>query len=223
MPDYDVNGWDEKLFQLIPDLLINNNNQVVADNSACWINFTSLCLPEINFDILNLNETLIMTITEMGKTTSRGLEEYEWTEYFFPSFDDCDVYAEATISEEQDSGMIKTTTYGNNYFPAPYTNYNDGSANFCLYSGPLYKYMTHIVPFEDGSWVYFVWDSSNIDNLENLVESGWYDDTDPPPNTIPQDFVSLMAERPNLYDLNHDFDIVLSGDEFTDSFITLEE
>lgn len=222
LPDYDVNGWDEKLFLLIPDLLINNNNQVVADNSTCWINFTSLCLPEINFDILNLNETLIITITEMEKTTSRGLEEYEWTEYFFPSSDDCDVYAEATISEEQDSGMIKTTTYGNNYFPAPYTNYNDGSANFCLYSGPLYKYMTHVVPFEDGSWVYFVWDSSNIDNLENLVESGWYDDTDPPPNTIPQDFVSLMAERPNLYDLNPDFDIVLSGDEFTDSFIALE-
>lgn len=223
LPDYDVNGWDEKLFLLIPDLLINNNNQVVADNSACWINFTSLCLPEINFDILDLNETLIITITDMEKTTSRGLEEYVWTEYFFPSFEDCDVYAEATISEEQDSGLIKTTTYGNNYFPAPYTNYNDGSANFCLYSGPLYKYMTHIVPFEDGSWVYFVWDSSNIDNLENLVESGWYDDTDPPPNTIPQDFVNLMAERPNLYDLNPDFDILLSEDgSATDSGITLD-
>ena len=218
LPDYDVNGWDEKLYIQIPDILINNNNQVVSDTSTCWINFTSLCIQEINFDLINLNNATIYTTTEMSKTTSRGLEKYEWDEYFLSSIGYCDIFASTSISENIGGGLKKVTDYTNNYWPASYTNFGDGSANYCLYnSGTLYKYMQHFIPFEDGTYVNLQWDSNAIDNLENLQESGWYDDEDPPPNTIPQDQVNLMADRPDLYDLYPDFDVA-SGQPGTEEF-----
>ena len=218
LPDYDVNGWDEKLYLQIPDILINNNNQVVSDTSTCWINFTSLCIQEISFDLINLNNTSIYTTTEMSKSTSRGLEKYVWDEYFLESIDYCDIYASTSISEDIGGGLKKLTDYINRHWPASYSDFGDGSANYCLYySGTLYKYMRHYVPFEDGSYVNFLWDSNAIDNLENLQESGWYDDEDPPPNTIPQDQINLMADRPDLFDLHPNFDVA-SGQPGTEEF-----
>lgn len=221
LPDYDVNGWDEKLYLEIPDILINNNNQVVSDTSTCWINFTSLCIQEISFDLINLNNTSIFTTTEMSKSTSRGLEKYRWDEYFLEFIDYCDIYASTSVSEDIGGGLKKVTDYNNRHWPASYTDFGDGSTNYCLYySGTIYKYMSHYVPFEDGSYINFSWDSNAIDNLENLQESGWYDDEDPPPNTIPQDQINLMADRPNLFDLYPDFDVA-SGQPGTEEFAIL--
>ncbi len=206
VPGYDVNGWDEKVFLHIPDLLINNNNQVISDTWNCWINFTSLCIQDINFDLINLTETPIFSISNMRKNTSRGLEEYNWEEYFYPSGYSCDMYAENIITEEHDFGPPKETFYGNDHMSAVPISW-DGIAACQYYSGYLYKYMGHYIPFEDGSYIYFIWDSNQIDNLQDIVESGWYDETDPPPDVIPQDIVNLMTERPNLYDLYPEFDI----------------
>ena len=206
VPGYDVNGWDDKVFLYMPDLLINNSNQVISDTSNCWINFTSLCIQDINFDLINLNETGVISISNMRKNTSRGLEEYNWEEYFYPGSYVCNVFAEAIISEEHDFGPPKETVYSNQHWPS-YPNSNDGIAYCQYYTGSVYKYMTHYVPFDDGSYIFFEWDTNQIDNLQDIVESGWYDEVDPPPDAIPQDIVNLMTERPNLYDLYPEFDI----------------
>ena len=51
IPNYDVNGWDEKAFITLPDVLISNSNQVISDTSNCWINFTNLCLQQADYDL----------------------------------------------------------------------------------------------------------------------------------------------------------------------------
>ena len=70
-----------------------------------------------------------------------------------------------------------------------------------------------IVCFSDGSYS-FTWDSDQIDSLPDIVESGWHDEDYPPPNSIPQDIVNIMAERPNLYDTHPDWDLGITNDGF---------
>ena len=225
LPGFDMNGWDEVSFIGLGDVLINNNNQVISDTSSCWINFTSLCLQDITFDLINLNDISVQHLYEWTKTTSRGLELMSWDERFIASSNQCDVFNDKIIFEDLGSDTYKTSGYVNNYYDAPQTDYGDGTPNYCIqYGGQQYKAMFHSLLFSDGSHSSFTWDSDQIDSLPDIVESGWYDEDYPPPNSIPQDIVNIMAERPNLYDTHPDWDLdINSNDSFTilNDFISL--
>ena len=180
LPGFDMNGWDEVSYIGMPDVLINNNNQVISDTSSCWINFTSLCLQNITFDLINLNDISVWQNYEWTKTTSRGLELMSWDERFSASSNQCNVFNDKILFEDLGSDTYKTSGYANNYYDAPQTDYGDGTPNYCIqYGGQQYKSMFHSVLFSDGSYSSFTWDSDQIDSLPDIVESGWYDEDYP--------------------------------------------
>ena len=218
IPNYDINGWDEKAFITLPDVLISNNNQVISDTSSCWINFTNLCIQEPNYDYINYSNADVFQLIEMTKSTSRGIEMFAWDERFDASSNNCNIFYDSLIFEDIGTDTRRWTSYTNNYFDAAHSDFGDGTPNYCYtYSGAQYKAMVHTNIFSDGTYSQFTWDSNQIDFLPDIVEMGWYDDEDPPPNTISQDIVNIMAERPNLYDLYPEWD--LNSDENLDILI----
>ena len=212
LPGFDMNGWEEVSSIILPDVLINNGNQVISDTSSCWINYTSLCLQDIDFNLINLNDISVYSQVEMSKSTSRGLELMSWDERFFASSNSCTVYNDLIIFEDIENDTYKYNRYSNNYYDASQTSFGDGTPNYCIqYSGQQYKAMEHLIVFDDGSVSHFIWDTNQIDSLPDNVEMGWYEQDYPPPNSISQDIVNIMAERPNLYDIYPDWD--LNSDE----------
>ena len=207
---FNLNGWDEKFYFHIPNALFNNNNQMVNPASSnCWVNFSSLCLIDIDVDLINYDDSDYDFGTILKKDTSRGSERIMWIEDYNSSLNNCVIFADHTIREVDSANTyhdIRTYFINDRYE----TNVYDEECN--EYGGELYKYMFHSRFYPNGSSASISWDNDQVDLLENIISPTNWTTENLPPLNIPQSHSIEMTRRPNLYDTNPNFDAFSNED-----------
>ena len=68
-------------------------------SSNCWVNFSSLCLIDIDVDLINYDDSDYDFGTILKKDTSRGSERIMWIEDYNSSLNNCVIFADHTIRE----------------------------------------------------------------------------------------------------------------------------
>jgi hypothetical protein len=207
-----LNGWDEDYQILIaPNAFIDNNSNLLRDQQACWVNPASYCYVDIENDILGdnastqiYNETLI---SSLQKETSRGYEVIVSSEDLYAVSQQCDISNSYrvldTLTQSSDDRF-----YTKDYFISAWYDINLDWEGDCYEwnGGSNYQWMLSETNYDDGSVITVYWDSPSIDGLDSAYSPLNFNESNLPPDRIPDIYITNFINKPlfNLSDPSFD-------------------
>lgn len=208
-----LNGWDEQAeIDLGPNAFIDNNARFLENSEWCWVDPSSYCYLSIANDILGENayqEYDSMGYFGLEKETSRGLEAIGSIEEFYSSSQKCDIdnmyLITDTLNQSSDDPVFTIDT-----FISRWRDIDIDWEGDCLewMGGNFYQLMHSFTTFGDGSRIHLLWDSPNIDNLNQAYSPLSFDEDNLPPNQIPGPYIDAFIEKPRVFDqTDHAYDI----------------
>lgn len=201
-----LNGWRENFSLYFPHFFINNNSKFVIDSEDCWVNFSSLCLYDVNTDFTDLSNPPLeyMMTTTFYKESARGVESIETLETFLPN-GSCSSHNKYKI-EDRSSNDIHTSYTFINQYRGMNTDF-DGVCNKYSYQNK-YTWIYKFFEYGDGSAFFLGIDHGMIDSLPDAYDPLEINEYNLPPGNIPFSHVTALDSFPDLIDAtNINFDI----------------